>query len=413
MALPSLVIIGTGWSGYTLADRLQNSKYNITIISPEPKSPYTPLLASAACGLFDFSLAEDSIRRKSKKLKYIKATVTKINFEKKACICSPAFESLASQSFDVTYDKLIIAPGCSNQTFNTPGVAEHALFVRNVRDARAVRQRLHDILEIASLPTMTEKEQRDLLHFVVVGGGPTGVEITAELYDLVHNDLTGLYPDLAGKASLAIHDVGKHILSAFDVKLSEYALDSFTKRDVVIKSGSHIEKVEADALYTKEDGRIPYGMLIWATGNKQVPLVDTLDVLKSGRLPRIQTDNYLRVYWPDMSLIDSVYALGDAADIKGGELPTTAEVACQKAQYLCKVFNANFRGPFTYDQRAIVAYVGQHDGVIMGSKDWSGEKAWLAWRSKNLLWARSLRKRIMITISWALNWIFGKDVARI
>ncbi|MCJ1401697.1 hypothetical protein MMC11_004914 [Xylographa trunciseda] len=413
MTRESIVVVGTGWAGFTLAQKLDDKKFNITIISPETTSPYTPLLASAACGLYDFSLAEESIRRKSKRFKYIKAYVDNIDLDKKICFCHPEFEALADQKFEIAYDYVFIAPGCTNQTFGTPGVAEHALFVRNVRDAMAVRKRLGDILEMASLPMKTVQEQRDLLHIVVVGGGPTGVEITAEMYDLVHDDFSKLYPDLNGKITIAIHDVAENILTAFEASLSEYALESFTKRDVAIKTGSHITKVEADCLYTKEDGRIPCGMLIWATGNKQIPLVDGLPVLKSEKLPRILTDTRLHVLRPDGSPIDSAYALGDAADVKDGELPTTAEVACQKAEYLANVFNTgSLDKVFTYSQRNVIAYIGQKDGVVSGGTQWEGPRAWLAWRSKNLLWTRNWKKKILISLSWVLNYFWGKDVAR-
>ena len=111
--------------------------------------------------------------------------------------------------------------------------------------------------------------------------------------------------------------------------------------------------MEKDRLYTKEDGKIPFGILIWATGNKQVPFVDRLPVLKSARLPRILTDVRRRVFSPDNTLIGAAYALSDAADVKGGEFPTTAEVTCQKAEYLARAFNSDFQinEAFTYSQR--------------------------------------------------------------
>ncbi|KAK5682461.1 hypothetical protein LTS10_005589 [Elasticomyces elasticus] len=170
MALQNVVIIGGGWAGYTLSRSLDDKKFQITVISPEPTSPYTPLLASAACGLFSFSLAEESIRHKRRAVRLIQARVRDIDFEKKICSCNPAFPELADQSFDVSYDTVVVAPGCETNTFNTPGVLENALFVRTVADAMAVRQRLLDILEMASLPNMTEVQQRNLLHIIVVGG---------------------------------------------------------------------------------------------------------------------------------------------------------------------------------------------------------------------------------------------------
>ena len=154
-------------------------------------------------------------------------------------------------------------------------------------------------------------------------------------------------------------------------------------------------------------------MLIWATGNRQVPLVEQLKVSKRGRLARIVTDQFLRPLDLDGKPIMHAYAIGDAADIEGGELPTTAEVACQKGEHVARMLNKGVEEPFTYQQRAMVAYVGQHDGVIAGRKDWTGPSAWLAWRSKNLSWARSWRSRILIAINWTMNSVFGKEMARV
>jgi NADH:ubiquinone reductase (non-electrogenic) len=231
-----------------------------------------------------------------------------------------------------------------------------ALFVKNVKDAMKVRSRLQEIVEMVSLPNMAVDEQRELLHIAVVGGGPTGVEISAEMTDLIHDDFSIMYPHLRDMFSITIHDVAPQILSMFDQKLAEHALDSFHCSSVEVKTGSHITKVEPNALYTAEDGKIRYGMLIWATGNKQVPLVDRLSVSKSNGFPRILTDEYLRPLDLEKSAMSNAFAIGDAADIKGGELPTTAEVACQKGSYVAKMLNGRSAAPFDYQQRALVAY---------------------------------------------------------
>ncbi|KAI9806654.1 MAG: hypothetical protein M1825_006111 [Sarcosagium campestre] len=425
----SLVIIGTGWAGYTLAQSVDETLWSITVLSPEPTSAYTPLLASAATGLFDFSLAEEPIRRKSRpSVKYLQARVDNIDFATQTCSCTPAFSSMADQTFSVSYDAITIAPGCASQTFGTPGVGEHALFVRTVRDAMAVRQRFRDMLEMASMPTLTDAQRRDLLHIIVVGGGPTGIEISAELYDLIADDFSVLYPHLRDMITIAIHDVAPHILPAFESRLAEYAMESLRHRKIEVKCQSHITRVEADCLYTREDGKIAYGMLIWATGNKSVPLVKNLAVLKTeggGGLSRILTDARLRVLDPQGEVIEAAYALGDAADIRGATLPTTAEVACQKAEYLIRVLNHGISSSsssstttttttasFEYKQRPLVAYLGHHDGVVGGREDWSGHAAWIAWRSKNLLWTRSWRRKVMIVLNWLLNKVGGKEVAR-
>ena len=429
---PRLVIVGTGWAGFYIAQYIDQSMYDVTIISPRRTSAYTPLLASAAVGLFNFYLAEEQVRSKSRKaIHFLKATVSDIDFRQKTCQCAPAFDEdpdLAHEVFSVPYDILCIAPGCMPNTFGTPGVAEHALFMKNVSDAMAVRKLLFDLLEKASLPSTTPERRKELLHVAIVGGGPTGIELTAELSDMSKHELEDLYPNIAHDIHLTIFDAAPNILGAYEKSLHEYATAQLQKRNTAIEVSSTIEKVDREALYTKEKGRIPYGMLIWATGNKNVALVEKLAVRLSEKgLKRIQTDSRLRVYQSKDSdaIYDDVYALGDAADIYHESLPTTAEVAVQKARYLVDMLNARAAPsnaspntkPFTYTQKRLVSYIGQHDGVIAGKGEggeggWTGASAWLAWRSGSIMWTRSWRHRAAIVITWCLNTVFGKEIAR-
>jgi NADH:ubiquinone reductase (non-electrogenic) len=431
-AKPRLVIVGSGWGGFYVAEHIDLKAYNVTLISPRRTSAFTPLLASAAVGLFNFYLAEEPVRSKSRTaLKFIKANVLDIDFNAKSCRCAPAFDedpALAQDEFTIEYDSLIMAPGCMPNTFGTPGVEENAIFIKNVSDAMKVRKKLFDLLEMASLPHVSEERARALLHIAIVGGGPTGIELTAELDDLCKNELKDLYPEVVRYVSISIYDVAPHILSAYDAKLHEYATSQLLKRNIDVAPNTRIEKVDHDALYIKDKGRVPTGMLIWATGNKNVPLVEKLDVkMPEKGLKRILTDNYCRAFRPGVSheLHDGVYAIGDAADIEGASLPTTAEVACQKSKYLVENLNlisgprANtmFKTPFEYQQKRLVSYIGQHDGVIAGQgpndPGWTGKSAWLSWRSGSILWHRNWRSRVAIIITWILNALFGKEIAKI
>lgn len=418
MSKPTIAVIGSGWAGFVLSQQLNVAKYNVKIISPIRTIQYTPLLASAACGLFNFRLAEEPVRRRSRpNVHYHKAIAEGIDFEKRIIRCKPSVSDFwKDQDYEVQYDKVVIAPGCDIQTFDTPGALEHSLFLRTTNDARLIQQRILEILDAASLPGLTEQQQRDILTIRVVGGGAIGIEATAELYDLWYEDMRFLYPHLDGKLSIVIHDVAPTILSTFDEQLSGYAVKSLHQKKVEIKTSSHIQKVEQDAIYTKEDGKLPYGMLIWATGNKANSLLDNLPVKKTEKgLPRILTDRYLKVLRPDGSPIEDAYALGDAADIEGQSLPTLAEAALQKGEYLTREFNSEGdrpAQPFEYKQKMYLAYLGRHDGVIGGKQDWTGESAWLAWRSGSLSWTRSWRRKIMISISWLFVWLGGRDIAR-
>jgi NADH:ubiquinone reductase (non-electrogenic) len=267
---------------HLISDHIDLSAFSVTLISPRRTSAYTPLLASAATGLFNFYLAEESVRSKSRSaLKFIKARVQDIDFTQKSCLCAPAFEEdaeLSAQLFSVDYDYLVIAPGCRTNTFHTPGVDEHAIYVKTVSDAMRIRKTLFDLLEKASLPNMSEARARGLLHVAIVGGGPTGIELTAELDDLCKNELADLYPDVARHLTISIYDVAPHILTAYEASLHEYATARLQQRQIDVATNTVIEKVDAANLYIKDRAPVPYGMLIWATGNVHVSLIDKLDV---------------------------------------------------------------------------------------------------------------------------------------
>ncbi|PPJ52278.1 hypothetical protein CBER1_10273 [Cercospora berteroae] len=424
----TVAVIGSGWAGFTLAHSLSLARYNVYVISPSRTIQYTPLLASAAAGMFNFRLAEEPVRRRNLThgLTYYKATVESIDFDKKELLCRPAVKDIAEQhlhdehDFTLTYDKLILAPGCDVETFGTPGALEHSFFLRTTEDARRIQQRILEMADAATTPGIGETQQRDILRIIVVGGGAIGMEACAELYDLWYDDLRHVYPHLDGKLSVEVHDVATSLLGTFDKRLGEYATQKLVSRGVKIQTGSHIERVEPGAIFTKERGEIRYGLLIWATGNGVSPLVKQLDVKKSGRLQRISTDGHLRVFGSYDELLQDVYAIGDAADIEGYSLPTLAEVAVQKAEYLAKNLNKEASNPdvtteaFKYKQKPNLAYLGQRDGVIGGEQEWTtGHSAWIAWRSGSIYhWPRSWRRTLMIGISWLFNSVGGRDIAR-
>jgi NADH:ubiquinone reductase (non-electrogenic) len=126
------------------------------------------------------------------------------------------------------------------------------------------------------------------------------------------------------------------------------------------------------------------------------------------------TNDSLLVLKPDESVMENVYALGDAADIDGCTLPTLAEVALQKGEYLAHELNATDSPtrPFEYKQTRLVAYLGKHDGIIGGQHEYTGQRAWLAWRAGSLSWTRGWQGKAMISTSWFTNWLCGRDIAR-
>lgn len=250
-----------------------------------------------------------------------------------------------------------------------------------------------------------------------------GVEITGELSDLARGELRDLYPAVAPFLRITIVDVASHILGTYDRKLYEYATEHMRERGIDVATDCVIEKVDSANLYIKDHGSVPYGILLWVAGNKSAQLVDDLAVKKTEHgLVRIVTDDRLQVVKGSEphAVHTDVFALGDAADIEGHPLPTTAEVAVQKAKYLVRELNKRSgiqsdMKPFHYSQKKLVTYLGGHDGIIEGlsaDSSLSGRAAWLSWRSGSFTWTRTWRNWISIAWAWAMNATFGKDVFR-
>ena len=150
-----------------------------------------------------------------KEAQYVEAEVTFIDPEQKRVRCKGATPLLpeGKEAFELEYDYLVLAVGACVNTFNTPGVKENCHFLKEVADAERIRESVVDCFERASLPLATEEEKRRLLRFVVVGGGPTGTEFSAELHDLICCDLVKLYPGLADLATVTVIQSGDHILN--------------------------------------------------------------------------------------------------------------------------------------------------------------------------------------------------------
>ncbi|RUS21042.1 hypothetical protein BC937DRAFT_93771 [Endogone sp. FLAS-F59071] len=212
-----IVILGSGWAGFKLLRDINKKDYEIVVVSPS--DCIVSLNSSDFVGIILFSL---HFWR---------------DLETKTITCTSNLDD-KKEKFTISYDKLVISVGAYSNTFGIPGVKEHALFLKDVADARKIRARVLECFEHASQPGMTEKEQLHLLHFAVVGGGPTGIEFSSELYDFISEDLSRLYPSLMGKVQMTVYDVAPQILGSFDHKLREYATKRFRRKGIQVRTGT-------------------------------------------------------------------------------------------------------------------------------------------------------------------------------
>lgn len=448
-----LVILGSGWGGYELLRKVDKKRWNVTIVSPNNYFNFTPLLASCAVGTLEFRSAVEPVRRYTPQVHAYQAWCDSIDFKHKTLTCMPATPPLpypsrggetpkpdpgtsatlqvapgnrGTQQYELKYDKLVIAVGAYNRTFFIPGVKEHAHFLKDIRDARAIRARILECFEQANQPTITDDDRRKLLHFCIVGGGPTGVEFAAELHDLLHAEIKQSYPSLARMAKISLYDVAPRILGSFDVGLQDWATKKFTREGINILTQHHVDRVESGKMYVKEQGEVHFGLLVWSTGLAPNPLVQNItEAEKDPKTASILTDEHLNVLMKDTGAPNpDVWAIGDAAIIKGNPLPATAQVANQKAQYLRKKLNRLVRDraasePFAFHNAGSLAYLGDWQAVYDRSHAESGPKtmetgrvAWLLWRSAYFTMTLSLKNKILVPTYWFMNWIFGRDLSR-
>ncbi|MQL83245.1 hypothetical protein Taro_015749, partial [Colocasia esculenta] len=316
-----VVILGTGWAGTNFLKNLDSSFYDVQVVSPRNYFAFTPLLPSVTCGTVDArSIVEpvrNIIRKKVGGVKFWEAECCKIDPTAKKVYCrSNVGTNLEGNGeFVVDYDYLVIAMGARVNTFNTPGVTEHCHFLKEVEDAQRIKRSVIDCFERASLPTLTDEERKKSLHFVVVGGGPTGVEFAAELHDFVNEDLSKLYPKIQELVKISLIEAGEHILTMFDKRITEFAERKFQRDGIDVKTGYKVVKVsnKSISMVSKETGEIdvPYGMAIWSTGIGTRPIIlDFMKEIGQGDRRVLATDEWLRV-----RECDGVYALGDCATI--------------------------------------------------------------------------------------------------
>ncbi|KAM0750986.1 FAD/NAD(P)-binding domain-containing protein [Meredithblackwellia eburnea MCA 4105] len=459
-----LVILGSGWAGYEVMRKVDKKRYDVSIISPNSYFAFTPLLASTAVGTLEFRCALEPVRRYGERVVSYQAWCDSIDFKNKTLHCMPATSGVhlretvqgadqgvgagdqekkalmtrsgktptepprsypGTKSFQVSYDKLVIAVGAYSQTFNTPGVKEYAHFLKDVKDARKIRSRILECFEQASQPTLTDTERKNLLHFVIVGGGPTGVEFAAELHDLLASDIRRHFPVLSPMAKITVYDVAPKILASFDGELVDYAVAQFKRQGVEIRNNRHVTAVHETSMEIKEEGTVNFGMLVWSTGLCSNPLITSVKELKHDpKTKGLEVDDQLRTVWEDGTTNRDVYCIGDASSVVSERLPATAQVANQQAKYIAKRLNAivaNRTPPesFEFNNAGIMTYIGNWNALLDRSGAKSGPKpkeagrlAWLLWRSAYWSQALSWRNKFSLAFYWFLNWGFGRDVTR-
>ncbi|KVH96961.1 Pyridine nucleotide-disulfide oxidoreductase, FAD/NAD(P)-binding domain-containing protein [Cynara cardunculus var. scolymus] len=402
---PRVVVLGTGWAACRLLKGIDTTIYDVVCISPRNHMVFTPLLASTCVGTLEFrSVAEPVGRIQSALAKdpnsyFYLSSCYHIDTDKHETVSDNGLPHEPSR-FKVAYDKLVIASGSEPVTFGIKGVSEE------------------------------EKER--MLHCVVIGGGPTGVEFSGELSDFIVRDVCQRYAHVKNYVRVTLIEANE-ILSSFDVGLRQYAMKHLTKYGVRLVRGV-VKEVHPKKLILSNGSVVPYGLLVWSTGVGPSEFIKSLDLPKSPG-GRIGVDEWLRV-----PSVEDVFALGDCAGFLENTgrqvLPALAQVAEREGKYLVELFNnkigkqnagkagsANdlvLGDPFVYKHLGSMASVGRYKALVdlSQSKDAKGVSmagfvSWLIWRSAYLTRVLSWRNRFYVAINWATTLVFGRDNTRI
>ncbi|KAK2746047.1 hypothetical protein FQN57_003387 [Myotisia sp. PD_48] len=321
---PRLVILGSGWGSVALLKSLNPGDYHVTVVSPVNYFLFTPMLPSATVGTLGLRSLVEPIRLIIRRLSgsFLCAEAVDVAISEKLVEVSQVDANGNRRNFYLPYDKLIIGVGSITNPHGVKGL-EHCNFLKSIDDARRIKNKILENLELASLPTTSDVERKRLLSFVVCGGGPTGVEFAAELYDMLNEDLFRSFPKiLRNEVSVHLIQSRSHILNTYDEALSLYAEQRFAHDHVDILTSSRVKEVQKDKiLFTQmEDGKVvvkelPMGFCLWSTGVAQNEFCRGLSKKLEGQTNRqaLETDSHLRVLGAPPG---EIYAIGDCATVQ-------------------------------------------------------------------------------------------------
>ncbi|KAF2217102.1 hypothetical protein CERZMDRAFT_104556 [Cercospora zeae-maydis SCOH1-5] len=321
---PKLVILGTGWGSVALLKQLNPGDYHVTVVSPSNHFLFTPMLPSATVGTLELRSLVEPVRKIVKRVMghFLKASAVDVDFSNKLLELE-ADGPNGKERFYLPYDKLVIGVGSVTNPHGVKGL-EHCHFLKDIRDARKVRNTVIANLEAASLPSTSDEERRRLLSFVVSGGGPTGVEFAAELYDMLNEDLCKFYPRLL-RNEISVHVIQSrgHILNTYDEALSKYAEERLAHDNVDVQTNARVKEVQKDKiLFTQKgaDGKVvtkelPMGFCLWSTGVSQTQLAQDIAKKFDNQNNRhaLETDTHLRLLGAPLG---DVYAIGDCSTVQ-------------------------------------------------------------------------------------------------
>jgi NADH:quinone reductase (non-electrogenic) len=405
---PRVVIVGAGFGGLRAARALRRAAVEIVLVDRNNYHLFQPLLYQVAtAGLEAEQIAKPvrGILRGQRNLDFRMVDVTAVDL--------PGRRVLTSDS-PIAYDFLIVAAGAVTNFFGLAGVERHGLGLKDVADAVRIRNQVLSCFERAMLEADPER-RRALLTFVVVGGGPTGVEMAGSLSELMRLVLVKDYPRLNLKdVRVLLLEAGDRLLGGMLPKLAEAAASTLWKKHVEVRHGATVADFDGIATRLKSGEVIPSRTLIWAAGVRAAELAAHVGV-KTGRGGRVPVEPTLQ-----LPAHPEVFVVGDAAylEVAGEPLPMMAPVAIQMAETAAGNVRRMLAGtatvPFRYKDPGSLATIGRNAAVArIHGISFTGFPAWVVWLVVHLIQLIGFRNRLFVLINWAWDYFFYDRAVRL
>ena len=407
--MAKIIVIGGGFGGLSFLQKARKSKNEFILIDKTNHHLFQPLLyqvATAVLSPADITVPLRNLFKNDKNVKTILSEVKEINKEKK--------EVTLDNAEVISYDKLIVSAGSSYSFFGKNEWSKFAKGLKVINDALDIREKILKAFEKAE-NEKDEKIRKKYLNFVIVGGGPTGVELAGSIAEIAYKNMTKEFRNFSSKdANIYLLEAGDRILPSYSENLAKKSYKYLIDLGVKVMTKERVENIEEMKVTTNKQV-IDADNIIWAAGNEASSLIKHLDT---------ETDNEGRALVNrDCSIKEDneVYVIGDAANFitaSGESLPGIAPVAIQQGRYVAHNIKKNIekenRKPFKYSDKGTMATIGRFKAIgVVGNFELAGFTAWLFWSLIHLVYLIGYRSKILVAIEWIFAYFFNKRGTRL
>src|SRR5215813_8475374 len=415
-----VVIIGAGFAGIAAARALRHADVDLVLVDRRNHHIFQPLLYQVATAVLSPAEIAAPVRQlevKQRNLSVLLAEVTGIDVASRTIKASAPGVGVRK----IAYDYLVVAAGMRPSYFGRDEFARFAPGLKNLSDAETIRAKILGAFELAAT-TEDEVERARQMTFVLVGAGPTGVELAASLAHMVNVTLRGNYRRIdPAQASIILLDAGERVLPTYAESLSRRVTRRLTKLGVKVLTGVKVEAVDAEGVVAggseipSATVRIPSATVLWTAGVAASPIPKMLGT-KTDRAGRALVDPFLKV-----ADAPGVFVVGDAASVMQNQhpVPGVAQAAIQEGRYVGRLIAKELKGrkvkrPFRYFDKGNMAVVGKNYAVL--ERGWlrtSGFLTWLVWAFVHVLALPLLQNRLRVRRQWLWSYFTGQRSSRL